>query len=70
MWLIFGDYFDGLLPSLETLIEQTGAYDDAIIANIEILGRVALWIWRIIFWALIPLLCWTICYYRLRETER
>jgi hypothetical protein len=69
-WLILGDYFDGLLPGLEALIEQTGTSDDAIIANLERLGRVALWIWRIIFWALIPLVCWTICYYRLKETER
>jgi hypothetical protein len=68
-WLIWGDY-DGLLTGLEMLIEQTGTSEDAIIANIERLGRVALWIWRIIFWALIPLVCWTICYYRLRETER
>ena len=69
-WLIFGDYFHGLLSNLETLIEQTGTTDDAIIANIGNLGRVALWFWRIIFWAIIPPLCWTICYYRLKETER
>ena len=69
-WLIFGDYFHGLLLNLETLIEQTGTTDDAIIANIGRLGKVALWIWRIIFWAIIPPLCWTICYYRLKETER
>jgi hypothetical protein len=70
MWLIFGNYFDGLLPSLETLIEQPGTFYESIGANIERLGRIGLWIWRIIFWALIPPLCWTICYYRLRETER
>jgi hypothetical protein len=70
VWLIFGNYFDGLLPSLETLIEQPGTTYESIGANIESLGRVGLWIWRIIFWVFIPLLCWTICYYRLRETER
>ena len=70
MWLIFGDYFDGLIPSLGMLIEQHGTSYEAIGANIERLGSVALWFWRIIFWALIPPLCWTICYYRLRETER
>ena len=70
MWLIFGNYFDGVLSSLETLIEQPGISYESIDANIERLGRVALWIWRIIFWALIPPLCWTICYYRLKETER
>jgi len=69
-WLIFGDYFHGLLPNLETLIEKTGTSDDAIIENMGRLGSVALLIWRIIFWALIPPLCWTICYYRLKETER
>ena len=70
IWLIFGNYFDGLFPGLEALIEQTGTHDEAIVANIERLGRVALWIWRIVFWALIPALCWTTCYYRLKETER
>ncbi len=70
IWLIFGDYFDGLLPNLEMLIEQPGIPYESIGANIARLSRVALWIWRIIFWALIPLLCWTICYYRLKETER
>ncbi|MBL7084056.1 MAG: hypothetical protein ISS41_10590 [Candidatus Aminicenantes bacterium] len=70
IWLIFGNYFDGLLPGLEALIEQSGISDEAIIANIERLGGVTLWIWRIIFWALIPPLCWAICYYRLKETER
>jgi hypothetical protein len=70
IWLIFGNYFDGLLPNLETLVEQPGISYEAIGANIMRLGRVALWIWRIIFWALIPTLCWTICYYRLKETER
>jgi len=70
MWLIFGDYFNGLPLGWETLIEQTGISNDAIIANIERLGNVALWSWRIIFFAIIPLLCWTICYYRLKGTER
>ena len=70
IWLIFGNYFDGLLPSLETLIEQPGTTYESIGANIERLGNVAFWIWRIIFWVLMPLLCWTICYYRMRETER
>lgn len=69
-WLIFGDYFHGLLSNLETLIEQTGTTDEAIITNMGRLGSVALWTWRIIFWAIIPPLCWTICYYRLKETER
>jgi len=70
IWLIFGHYFDGLLPNLETLLEQPEISYEAIGANITRLGRVALWVWRIIFWALIPTLCWTICYYRLKETER
>jgi len=70
MWLIFGDYFNGLSLGWETWTEHAGIADDAIIANIERLGNVALWSWRIIFFALIPLLCWTICYYRLKETER
>ena len=69
-WLIFGDYLNGLLPNLEMLIEQIGATDDTIFASIGRLGKAALWTWRIIFWAIIPPLCWTICYYRLRETER
>jgi hypothetical protein len=69
-WLIFGDYLHGLLPNLEILIERIGATEDAILTSIGRLGRVALWAWRIIFWAIIPPLCWTICYYRLRETER
>jgi hypothetical protein len=70
MWLIFGNYFGGLLPGLETLFKQTGISDDAIISNIVRLSSVAIWIWRIIFFALIPVLCWIICYYRLKETER
>jgi hypothetical protein len=70
MWLFFGNYFGGLLPGLETLFKQTGISDDAIIPNIVKLSSVAIWIWRIIFFALIPPLCWTICYYRLKETER
>jgi hypothetical protein len=70
MWLIFGNYFDGLLSSLETFIEQPRTFYESIGVSIERLCRVAVWIWRIIFWALIPPLCWTICYCRLRETER
>ena len=70
IWLIFGNYFNGFFPGLETLIEQTRTACESITANIEKLGRVVLWVWRIIFWALIPPLCWIICYYRLKETER
>lgn len=70
MWMIFGNYFEGVLPGLETLTKQTGISDDAIIADIVKLSNAALWIWRIIFFVLIPPLCWTICYYRLKETER
>jgi len=69
-WLIFGDYLHGLLPNLEILIERIGATDDAILTSIGRLGRVAVWTWRIILWAIIPPICWTICYCRLRETER
>lgn len=70
IWMIFGNYFDGLLPGLEMLFEQTGTAFESITTNIMKLGSVSFWIWRIIFWAVIPLLCWTICYYRLKETER
>ena len=70
MWLIFGEYFDGLPLGWETFIQQTGITGETIISDIERLGNVALWVWRIIFFALIPPFCWTICYYRLKETER
>ena len=70
MWLILGNYFHGLLPGLETIMDQTGVINDATIANLVKLSEAAVWIWRIIFFVLIPPLCWTICYYRLKETER
>jgi len=54
--VVLADPAEGVLVGLSQLVEG--------------LGRVGLWICRILFWAVLAPLFWTVGYYRLKETER
>ena len=38
--------------------------------QLENFGRAAAGTAKAIFWVIVPIVCWTICYFRLKETER
>jgi hypothetical protein len=68
--LIFGSYFGGLIPGLESIMDQLEFDHSMMWMGVQRLGRAAMSTWRIILWVIVAPLCWTICYYRLKETER
>ena len=69
-WLIFGGLFHDMISGLETYSSHPFFDSDTLWAGALGMGRVGLWVWRIFFWAVMPLTCWIVCYFRLKEAER
>lgn len=68
--LIFGGFLDGLIPALTSIFQQSELDSHTLRLGAGGIGGIAVTVGRIVFWVFIPLLCWTICYFRLKETER
>jgi hypothetical protein len=68
--LFLGSYFDGATSSLQFLDHLQEAAGADFLLYLEGLGRAGLWTCRILFWAVLAPLFWTVGYYRLKETER
>ncbi|MCG6910580.1 MAG: hypothetical protein LJE94_10715 [Deltaproteobacteria bacterium] len=64
--LIFGGHLSGL--EFDDLF--TGAGYDLEWSALSGLGRAAIITGKVIFWLVLPLVSWTACYFRLKETER
>ena len=66
VWILFGGRWVGM--DFEALFAGTDFSAAWIqLANV---GRMAAGIGKVIFWLVIPIVCWTICFFRLKETER
>jgi hypothetical protein len=70
MKLFLGSYFDGVTSSLQFLDHLQEIAGADFLAHLEGLGRLGAWTGRILFWAVLAPLFWTVGYYRLKETER
>ncbi len=64
--LIFWNHATGW--DIATLIHRADFH--AVWRPLSNVGRMAAFTAKVIFWVVLPLVSWTICYFRLRETER
>lgn len=64
--ILFWDTWVGL--DLEALLGE--AELGSAWTRLETLAQAGMLTGKAVFWIVIPILCWTICYFRLRETQR
>lgn len=64
--IIFGSQWSGI--DFERMLD--GADLGIAWEQLKQIGRTAAGTAKVLFWAVIPLVSWTICYFRLKETER
>jgi hypothetical protein len=68
--IVFWDFFDGFWLDFDTIERITESVVAGQLDNYFVnAGKVAKWILGIVFWVIIVPLCWTIVYFRLKETE-
>ncbi len=68
--IVFWGFFDGFWLDFDTIERITESVVAGQLDNYFVnAGRVAKWIVGIVFWVITAPLCWTIVYFRLKETE-
>ncbi|MCP4024419.1 MAG: hypothetical protein GY729_21430 [Desulfobacteraceae bacterium] len=65
-WLIFGDQFTEL--NFKLLFDSTDS--NVTWMQLSKIGQIGIHTARVIFWIVTPIICWAVCYIRLKETER
>ena len=68
--ILFSSHFDGMLFSDGFIHRLPEVMFGDLSTSTGKIGRIGLWTWRILFWAVAAPVFWTIGYYRLEETER